>query len=194
MSLRNQLKNVKIQHSETIHSYFRRVSHIKEQLEAIEENVEEGEIVMSSLNGLPRSWDWFIQGIFTKKKLIKFNRLWEECTQEQARLVSREEKMGASDDQSLTAHAKKNEGKREDHSHKRTKKFQKNHRSRRDYTNLRCYTCNEKGHFLRDCPRNKGSSKANTKKASRSHCWRWWTCHEENKGGFLKWWGICTLI
>ena len=36
MTLRNQLKNVKIQNSETILSFFTRVSQIKEQLEAVE--------------------------------------------------------------------------------------------------------------------------------------------------------------
>ena len=39
MTLRNQLKNVKIQNSETMQSYFTRVDKIKEQIEAIEENV-----------------------------------------------------------------------------------------------------------------------------------------------------------
>ena len=57
MTLRNQLNNVKIQNSETMQSYFPRVSQIKEQLEAIEENVEEGQFVMATLNGLLRSWD-----------------------------------------------------------------------------------------------------------------------------------------
>ena len=42
MTLRNQLKNVIIQNSETIQSYFTRVAQIKEQLEEIQENVEEG--------------------------------------------------------------------------------------------------------------------------------------------------------
>ena len=56
-NLRNQLKNVKIQNSVTIKSYFTRVSQIKEQIEAIEENVEEGKIVMTTLNSLPRSRD-----------------------------------------------------------------------------------------------------------------------------------------
>ena len=56
---------------------------------------------MTTLNGLPKSWDSFIQGICATKKLIKFNRLWD--TKEEARLVSREEKLGASDDQALTA-------------------------------------------------------------------------------------------
>ena len=68
MTLRNQLKNVKIQKSETMQSYFTRVAQIKEQLEA-------GEIVMTTLNGLPRSWDSFIQGICAKRKLISFSRL-----------------------------------------------------------------------------------------------------------------------
>ena len=39
MTLRNQLKNVKIQNYETIQSYFTRVSQINEQLEVVEENV-----------------------------------------------------------------------------------------------------------------------------------------------------------
>ena len=50
MILRNKLKNVKIQNYETIQSYFTRVSQIKEQFEAVEENVEEEEIVMTTLN------------------------------------------------------------------------------------------------------------------------------------------------
>ena len=39
MTLRNQLKNVKIQNAETIQSYFTRVSQIKEHLKAVEEEV-----------------------------------------------------------------------------------------------------------------------------------------------------------
>ena len=75
MTMRNQLKNVKIQNLETIQSYFTRVSQIKEQSEAVEENVEEGEIVMTTLNGLPRSWDSFTQGICARRKLISFSGL-----------------------------------------------------------------------------------------------------------------------
>ena len=48
ITLRNQLKNVKIQNEETIQSYFTRVSQIKEQLESIDEEVENVEIVMTT--------------------------------------------------------------------------------------------------------------------------------------------------
>ena len=49
---------------------------------------------MTTLNGLPRAWDSLIQGIYSRKKLIKFRRLWEEFSQEEARIVSQEENMG----------------------------------------------------------------------------------------------------
>ena len=39
MTLRKQLKNVNIQNAETIQSYFTKVSQIKKQLEAVEEEV-----------------------------------------------------------------------------------------------------------------------------------------------------------
>ena len=80
MTLRNQLKNVKIQNAETIQSYFTRISQIKEHFEAVDEEVENVVIVMTTLNGLPRTWDSFIQGIYARKKLVTFNILWEECS------------------------------------------------------------------------------------------------------------------
>ena len=63
---------------------------------------EEEEIVITTLNGLPRSWDSFIRGMYAKRKLITFSRLWEESTQEEARLIIREDKVGATEDQALT--------------------------------------------------------------------------------------------
>ena len=78
LTLRNQLKNVKIRNAETIQSYFTRVSQIKEQLEEVDEEMENAEIVMTTLNGLPRSRNSFIQGIYATRKLATCSRLWEE--------------------------------------------------------------------------------------------------------------------
>ena len=54
MDLRKQLKNVKIQNAE--------------QLEAVEEEVENAEVVIATLNGLPGSWDSFMQRMCARRK------------------------------------------------------------------------------------------------------------------------------
>ena len=68
MTSRIQLKNVK--NAKTIQSYFTRVSQIKEQLEVVEEEVENAEVVITILNGLPGSWDLFIQGMRARRKWL----------------------------------------------------------------------------------------------------------------------------
>ena len=83
MTLRNQ-------NAETIQSYFTKVSQIKEQLQAIDEEVENAEIVMTTSNGRSRSWDSFIQWICARRKLITFSRMWEECSREESQIVTQE--------------------------------------------------------------------------------------------------------
>jgi hypothetical protein len=107
--------------------------------------VEGEEMVMTTLNGLPRSWDAFIQGICSRKKLHKFSRIWDDCNQEDARTTTREEKM-VDEDQALAAHTRKRKNKKE---HSLPKKFKKD---QRDNSKIRCYCCQELGRFARDFP------------------------------------------
>ena len=83
MTLRTQLKGVQMQDSKSIQSYFTRVSQLKEQIETIGDSVSEAELVMTTMNGLPRPWDPFIKGVCSRRKLTKFSRLWEDCTQKE---------------------------------------------------------------------------------------------------------------
>ena len=149
MTLRAQLKEVKMQDSESIQSYFTRVSQLKEQIEAIGDSVEEAELVMTTMNGLPRPWDPFIKGICSRRKLTKFSRLWEDCTQEEARLEAREEKLGQ-ENQALTVQARKGKGKVEDRPKRRFQKHQK--KGKKTNPNVRCFACEKLGHISRDCP------------------------------------------
>jgi hypothetical protein len=87
------------------------VNQIKEQIKAIGDTVNGEEMVMTTLNDLPSSWDAFIQGICSRRKLPKFSRLWENCNQGEARMKSSEEKM-IDDDQALSAHTRKGKRKK----------------------------------------------------------------------------------
>ena len=109
---------------------------------------------MTTLNGLTRSWDSFLQGICARRRLISFSRLQEECAQEEAWLVTREEKMGAIEDQAFTVHTWNNfkkKVKKENFHHNKTKD-KKQKKTKRDPSNVRCYNCGEKRHFARYCP------------------------------------------
>jgi hypothetical protein len=85
MNLGTQLKSTRMQKGETVHEYFSRISQFNEQLEAIGDTLDEDELIMTTLNGLTRPWDVFIQTIFARKEKLHFDSLWEECVQEEAR-------------------------------------------------------------------------------------------------------------
>ena len=44
------------------------ISQIKEQLVVVEEEVENAEVVIDNLNGLPGSWDSFMRGMCSRRK------------------------------------------------------------------------------------------------------------------------------
>ena len=79
MKLRAQLKITKMSKGESIEAYFIRVSQFKEQLEAIEDEIDEIELLMTALNGITRPWDSFIHTVYARKEILKFDVLWEEC-------------------------------------------------------------------------------------------------------------------
>jgi hypothetical protein len=106
MNLRTQLKITKMQKGETVQDYCSRVSQFKEQLEAIGDNLDEVELVKTTLNGLTRPWDAFIQTICARKEKLLFDSLAEECVQEEARVANREAILLRDEDQALATHDK----------------------------------------------------------------------------------------
>ena len=68
---------------------------------------------MNTLNGLPPSWESFIQSLVGKPKLPKFDRIWVVCIQEETRLASGGRLHGIhhEESQALTSHIRKGKGK-----------------------------------------------------------------------------------
>jgi transposase InsO family protein len=157
-----------MQKGESIQEYFSRISQFKEQLEAIGDTIDEDELIMTTLNGLTRPWDAFIQTICARTEKLKFDGLWEECIQEETRVANREALLARDDDQTLDTHTKggrkKSSFQKETYkesqppnkfSHKEShpRRFQKKgQRKERDYSSVQCYHCDKMGHIAKFCP------------------------------------------
>jgi hypothetical protein len=93
--------------SETVSNYFKRILQMKDQVAAIGDSVDDAELVTTTLNVFPSSWDPFVQGICARGKLSKFDKLWTDCTYEESRLISKSQKTNDEENQALATHVKK---------------------------------------------------------------------------------------
>jgi hypothetical protein len=89
LTLKSQLQSIKMTKGDTIVIFFMKISNIKEQLEAIGEIMSDRELVLSTLNNLPKHWEPFLQSISGRESLPTFDHLWTDCTQEEFRLRNR---------------------------------------------------------------------------------------------------------
>ena len=80
--------NIKMNKGESISSYFGRISKIKNQLLSIGNKVEDQELSIIALRGLPISWEAFIQ-IISRPSILAFDQLKNDCTSEESRQISR---------------------------------------------------------------------------------------------------------
>lgn len=74
---------------ETITSYFLRISELRDQLSTIGNNIDDMELRLIALRGLPITWESFIQCITRRPSLPKFDQLKNDCSQEESQLISR---------------------------------------------------------------------------------------------------------
>ena len=110
--IRNQLSNMKMTKFEDIASYFMRVTELWDKLKSSGDNLEEKDLIMTNLNGIPPYWESFIQTISGRTKFPKFDKLWVECTEEETRITTRQRLHGTQpkENQAFISHAKKGKG------------------------------------------------------------------------------------
>jgi hypothetical protein len=83
LTLKSQLQSAKMTKGDIVAIFFMKISKIKEQLEAIGEIISDRELVLATLNNLPKHWEPFLQIISGREQLPTFDRLWTDCTQEE---------------------------------------------------------------------------------------------------------------
>jgi hypothetical protein len=144
--------------SDSVATYFMKVSQLRDQLQAIGDNVDDVELVTITLNGLPSSWESFVQSICGREKLPQFDRLWTDCIQEEARVLSKKSLQKPQDEgtQALTAHTRRkkvrtNFGKKNTSEESTpVQRWEK-----KDLSKIRCFNCNTFGHYVTQCPQKK---------------------------------------
>jgi hypothetical protein len=128
---------------------------------------------MTTLNGLTRPSETFIQTICARKEKLQFDILCEECVQEEARVANREVVLLRDEDQVLDAHTKG--GKKRSHFQKETHLYKESHspnrftykeshpprgfhknqkgqRREKYFSSYQCYHCDKMGHIAKNFP------------------------------------------
>jgi hypothetical protein len=107
LTLKSQLQSTKMTKGETIAIFFMNLSEIKEKLETIGEIMFDRELLLTTLQNLPKSWEPFIQSISGREALPNFDHLWTDCTQEELRLRNRGMEDSSKENHALALHTKK---------------------------------------------------------------------------------------
>jgi hypothetical protein len=140
MSLKNELRDMKMNDDDGITSYLVRISQLRDQLQAIEEIILEKELVNIVLNGLPKTWDAFSASMNTRKEYPTFEELWTCCAQEESRINAKEKPQKKYDDQAFTIRFKNFRNK---------KKFgsRKKQNQEKDMSKIQYFNCRKYGHY-----------------------------------------------
>jgi hypothetical protein len=105
-----------------------------------------------AMNGVPGSWEPFLQGICAQEKLPQFDRLWIDCIQEEARIESKNGKQKSIDDENLALNTHARKGRRNGSPRREASPKQ---RKKKDLSKVNCFACHMLGHCASQCPKRK---------------------------------------
>ena len=112
MVLRNKIRSVQMSRSNNVTSYLMRITQVHDQLAAIGEKSEDAKLVNVALNGLPKSWEPFVQRVCARENILDWKRLWDFCIEEETQEESKSNKQGGSEENlALVSKTRRGKGK-----------------------------------------------------------------------------------
>jgi hypothetical protein len=145
MSLKNELRDMKMNDDDSTTSYFVRIFQLRDQLQAIEDIISEKELVNIVLNGLPKTWDAFAASMNTRKEYPTFEEIWTCCAQEESKIIAKEKPQKKYDDQAFTARFNNFRNKRKLGSRRKPNQ-------EKDISEIQCFNCRKYVHYKNHCP------------------------------------------
>ena len=85
MVLREKLKSIKMTKSKNVASCLTKITQVRDELVAIGETVSPIELVRTTLQGLSKNWEVFVEGIIARENLPSWERLWDDYIQNEIR-------------------------------------------------------------------------------------------------------------
>ena len=152
LALKRQLNHIQIKKGESINSYFLRVASIRDELSSIGTIINDTELTLMAIDGLPDSWEIFAQGISARDQLPDFNRLKNDCLQEEFRKLKKGGKPKVEDEELHVLNTNSYKGKKKHF--KKKKGNQKNGKLKKDLSKIKCSKCKKFGYYRFNFPKN----------------------------------------
>jgi hypothetical protein len=147
-TLKKQLCMLNMGKDETISTFFSKISQTRDQLTTIGVAVDDDDLVQTTIDGIPESWNIFLSYVNGREVQPNFERLWHGCLEEEGR-IKRKNEPSTVKYHALSSKAKK--WKRfPQHKGKGKKPQGKHSHPHSHFSKVRCFNCNKLGHYAKD--------------------------------------------
>eukprot|EP00253_Pinus_taeda_P031070 PITA_31070 len=85
MVLKEKLKATKMANTDFATTYLTKITLVRDELVAVGEIIAPTELVRIASNGLSKTWENFVDGIGDQENLLDWERLWDDCIQNEIR-------------------------------------------------------------------------------------------------------------
>jgi hypothetical protein len=150
-TLKHKINYFKMDKGESMASFYSRIAQMRDYLLVTGVIVDNDDLVEAIFDGLPSSWETFLSSVSGREIQPKFERLLNDCLQEESRRATRSEptKQEHSSLASIFKGKKKGtfqKGSQWKPNIKGTFKV-----NNIDTSKIKCFSCNKLGHFSKDC-------------------------------------------
>jgi hypothetical protein len=97
--------------SDNVTIYLKRITQVCDEIVAIGDKTEDAKIMNVALNGLPKSLEPFVKGFCARESIPYWQRLSDDCIQEETREESKRSKKEDEEEENLTLVIKTRKGK-----------------------------------------------------------------------------------
>lgn len=85
MVLKEKLKAIKMAKTDSATTYLTKITSVRDELAVVGETIAPTELVRIALNDLSQTWESFVDGFVARENLPGWERLWDNCIQNEIR-------------------------------------------------------------------------------------------------------------